>query len=590
MGANTANDWFYKPAYSEYGEDNLTLFNAGLDSIDARLAKEVWVGDPRFADAADSTNMEKLSNAVSQLTALTRLRLPAGAYILTESFDSGSYAIIQQEPGAIITIPAGYQLTIKHDGVHGLWQRFDDQTSGLDGVIYQSWETDKIAPEWWGAKADNSTTSTVGCQAAINAAINGYCKNVKLRTGTYLVAGLTAANTSISIIGDGKYRTRLSPISDDYTLTISGPGFTLQDFGIFSDRSEVRRGIRIYHASVVTKWPVLENLHFESLKGSALLIDSPNVYEFNISGITAPMCGDNVVNGTNDEAVIEILGSASSDQNNITIDKAFINSFHGPAVRARNASEPAGGITPGFRMLRLIDNMFHAGTSYADLTQQPCNSVDLQGFSDVIIKGNSFPLAHADYNAISVNKGSAASQKSQRVWIENNRLNGPVSVANCDEVRVLPNDWLFPGGGTYDEHLVIDSSCQFVKVEKQRVATGLSFYVDDRGVPTILPDAGSTVTKYWYQAIDGISFLAAAGKGTGINTCKNVGGVGTITNPATTVAVTFDTEEDDANYNVLLVPNYDTYAWFTSKATTGFTINVKATHGSTGYVSWFVYR
>lgn len=50
---------------------------------------------------------------------------------------------------------------------------------------------------------------------------------------------------------------------------------------------------------------------------------------------------------------------------------------------------------------------------------------------------------------------------------------------------------------------------------------------------------------------------------------------------ATTAAVTFDTAEASADYNVILDIPENRTAWVTSKATTGFTVNVSSSSSAT---------
>src|SRR5574343_52651 len=473
------------------------------------------------------------------------LEIPSGDWVIDADVTFPENIAIIRRPGAILKVGSGYQVTINNPYHLGFDKAFEDSNAGLDGLVINNAEY--IKPEWWGA--EGLTDDTDACQAAINCVINSTSKLVRL-SKKYYVSGLTATNTSIAIIGIGKYRCGFIPLDNDYCLTISGPGWTLADFGLFHDRSAVSRGIRIYHASVVTKWAVMRDLHFEKLKGCAIKIDARYAYEMKFDNISTPECGDNEVNGTNDEAVIDILGAANSDQNNFTFDTCFLNAFHGPAIRVYNANENQGGYFPGFRMLRILNSMFHGATTYSDSIPQPCNSIDLQGVSDVRIINNNFALTHEDYQAIIVNKCPISTYQSQRITVEENRLNGPVKFLNTTDVRFKPNDFVYIGGDTFDYHAIIDASCGVIRADKQRVIGGNPWVVDDRGTDMSISDANSLVTKYWYQFTNGVTFLGAAGHGTGINGCKNVGGNEIITNPDTTAAVTFNTEEDDANYNV----------------------------------------
>jgi len=45
-GTWTPNNFIYKPSLGARGEGEKKTFDTGLDRIDARLGKEIWVGDP----------------------------------------------------------------------------------------------------------------------------------------------------------------------------------------------------------------------------------------------------------------------------------------------------------------------------------------------------------------------------------------------------------------------------------------------------------------------------------------------------------------------------------------------------------------
>ena len=47
-GTLTTNKFFYKPSPGAHGETEKNTFDAGLDRIDPRLGKEIWVGDPNY--------------------------------------------------------------------------------------------------------------------------------------------------------------------------------------------------------------------------------------------------------------------------------------------------------------------------------------------------------------------------------------------------------------------------------------------------------------------------------------------------------------------------------------------------------------
>ena len=77
MGTYTPQLFFFKPRLGARGYVQKNIFDLSLDQVDARLAHETWVGDPRFDWHADPG--QRLKNAISGLnTTPALLRLPPG--------------------------------------------------------------------------------------------------------------------------------------------------------------------------------------------------------------------------------------------------------------------------------------------------------------------------------------------------------------------------------------------------------------------------------------------------------------------------------------------------------------------------------
>jgi hypothetical protein len=96
---------------------------------------------------------------------------------------------------------------------------------------------------------------------------------------------------------------------------------------------------------------------------------------------------------------------------------------------------------------------------------------------------------------------------------------------------------------------------------------------------SIVVDASSRLTREWVKWV--LEFVR--------NLQFNAPITGTVTfAAATTAAVTFTTALPDANYQVHVDAPEDRRVWVTSKATTGFTINVSASSSET--YCWTVLR
>jgi len=47
-GTTTTNGFLYLPSLGASGIDEKNLFDGGLNRVDTRLGKEIWVGDPNY--------------------------------------------------------------------------------------------------------------------------------------------------------------------------------------------------------------------------------------------------------------------------------------------------------------------------------------------------------------------------------------------------------------------------------------------------------------------------------------------------------------------------------------------------------------
>jgi hypothetical protein len=89
-GTWTANDFLYKPSLGARGEAEKHTYDSGLDRVDARLGKEIWVGDPNYGSTLQAAVGVIDSDSVI-------LRVPAGAH----------------EISADLTIPANITLKVE---------------------------------------------------------------------------------------------------------------------------------------------------------------------------------------------------------------------------------------------------------------------------------------------------------------------------------------------------------------------------------------------------------------------------------------------------------------------------------------------
>lgn len=95
-GSLTTNKFIYKPSLGARGDAEKKTFDAGLDRLDARLGKEIWVGDPNYG-----TTFQDAIAAIGT-TNKTILRIPAGAWPLTSQLIIPANITLDFEPGAYL--------------------------------------------------------------------------------------------------------------------------------------------------------------------------------------------------------------------------------------------------------------------------------------------------------------------------------------------------------------------------------------------------------------------------------------------------------------------------------------------------------
>jgi hypothetical protein len=96
-GTLTTNKFLYKPSLGARGDAEKKTFDASLDRIDARLGKEIWVGDPNYGAT--------FQDAVTAIgAAKATLRIPAGAWPVTSPMVIPPSLTLQFEDGAMLDL------------------------------------------------------------------------------------------------------------------------------------------------------------------------------------------------------------------------------------------------------------------------------------------------------------------------------------------------------------------------------------------------------------------------------------------------------------------------------------------------------
>jgi hypothetical protein len=157
-GTWTANQFAYKPQLGARGAEAKAKFDSGLDRIDARLGKEVWVGDPEYGPT--------LPDAVDAIADSPRiLRVPAGTYAITSNLTIPANICLQVERGAVLSVADGKTLKIEGLIQAGPWQIF---TCSGTGKVQLNNSLPQILADWWVSDPDNATTTTAEIKAAVD--------------------------------------------------------------------------------------------------------------------------------------------------------------------------------------------------------------------------------------------------------------------------------------------------------------------------------------------------------------------------------------------------------------------------------------
>jgi hypothetical protein len=416
----------------------------------------------------------------------------------------------------------------------------------------------------YGAKGDGVTDDTLAIQSAIDAATNGGL--LWIPEGIYLVSGLII-NRKITIVGAGKEVTILKPINATPMVTMDSNNYwTIRDLSFVHDRSFNANAI---YMKTWVKWFYICDVWFFGLKGYAIKSDGV-LWESTIERVFARQCGDGYTS-----AVIDIdQPSTDNDHiNNMVFDRLIINLFYGPALRIKSSKESTN--IPGVRKVSILNSMFHAGTNESDLTPQDVDTVIVDGYSDLVVSNCNFSLTKDTRYALLL-KSTLPTMKSLRAVVQDCRFNGRIYMGNVADTEIGTNQWPFTG-----EKIVIDSQSVRTNIDAQ-----LTLSAEDGTFP-ITDNSNSVFGKKYSQRPVFNKGISTAG----INGTNNIGGEVSISNPATSAAITFGTAESDTNYRIMATSNFDNGGiWFSGKSTTGFTINVKTSPGVSGVINWFIYK
>ena len=228
-GTWSANEFSYKPSLGARGEREKATYDDSLDRIDARLGKEVWVGDPKYG----STLVETVAALGAQPAIL---RVPAGTYNLADNLTLPVTLTLKPERGAVFAVADAKTLTINGSLEAGLYQIFS--CTGTGKVVFIAGAVPAIYPQLWGASpAAAAAVNAAAIQASFTALTNN--------TSWTLPPGLYPCNASLIV---GSYSSQLWGLTMDFKGQLSFNNCSGLDFrGV---RYSNIKGIKVYRTAI----------------------------------------------------------------------------------------------------------------------------------------------------------------------------------------------------------------------------------------------------------------------------------------------------------------------------------------------------
>lgn len=187
--------------------------------------------------------------------------------------------------GSITT--TGYTLTINGTMDAGLYQVF----VGTGTVSFGPASVTMVYPEWWGAKADDSTACSTAIQAAVdsfpaavNFSSNAIGGTVRLSNGRYRIATKITIKRGITIIGSGPESSHIMAYTADGAFYYSDTGNSRQDklvfrdFGIIQDSGTTPTsgaGIQLLEGTAKSQTLIADNVYingtYDGINAQALV-------------------------------------------------------------------------------------------------------------------------------------------------------------------------------------------------------------------------------------------------------------------------------------------------------------------------------
>lgn len=194
-GTWTTNGFIYKPALGARGTTEKDTYDTGQDRLDARLGKQVFIGDPNYG-----TTLAAAITAIG--SSKVTLVVPPGTWTgddLTIPATMGLRVL----KGATITVSDGATLTINGPLSAGPYQVFT--CTGTGKVVFGAGSVREAYPEWFGCTvAGSGVDNAAALQKLVDALTPTDMTHggvVRFGGGTYTITGPITVNGGLQFKG-----------------------------------------------------------------------------------------------------------------------------------------------------------------------------------------------------------------------------------------------------------------------------------------------------------------------------------------------------------------------------------------------------
>jgi parallel beta-helix repeat protein len=379
------------------------IMNLGIALCVIFLAAKILIpGFNLIPSAMASTAFMDMVNSRGT-TNPTTVELSPGSYSIDGDFTIPANVTLHFEEGAVVSIPASTNLSVDGNIDDTAHQIFDDQNSDLTkGVKFHSGSFVAIRPEWWGAKADDNSSSASqnsnAIEKAVNAAQSAGSEKTLFSIGKYYISRSIMLPKKVSLEGQGDTH------SYDNTTVIR-----LKDGSNVSMVATAESGASTYHTT-----GDITNIRFHGGSQSAIVngIDFNNII---INLMRVKSCGFTNFNGY--AVNMKVAGRTMIEDNWVSDSQngMYLQSYDG-WIRD-NTINFTGDY--GFRLIG-FDTPFQGNKISGGSSGATCLSFN-GGSAFANFLGNE--MKSCDYGITDLPTGSIGAQISQNVII-NNRKSG----------------------------------------------------------------------------------------------------------------------------------------------------------------------